>query len=305
ASGAGPVWLILLVAFCNAVIARRRLAAIASMIIGYVIAVWPPWRIGQAGGTNAWEAMWLAVGLLVLLSAAELVRLRRQRAGALARSREEEIRRQASEERLRMARDLHDVVAHNISVINVQANTALHLKDRQPERAWEALGTIHDVSRQALVELRSALGVLRQAGEDEPRAPTAGLERIGDMAARARAAGLAVTVQREGDGGPLPANVDLTAYRIVREALTNTAKHAPGSAVVVRIVNTGADLLVQVENEGGNRGPAPVTPVPAAGGNGLVGMRERAAALHGTLSAGPRPGGGFAVHAVLPLSEAE
>jgi signal transduction histidine kinase len=303
-SSAGPVWLILIVAFISAVVAGQRLAAIGSLVIGYLIAVWPPWLIGRPGGTQVTFTLWLAALLLGLLGAGELIRLRSQRAQALTRSREDEMRRQASEERLRLARDLHDVVAHNISVINVQANTALHLRDRQPERAWQALATIHDVSKQALVELRSVLGVLRQADEGEPRAPAAGLERLDELVERAEAGGVAVTVERDAEPGPLPADVDLTAYRIVQEALTNSAKHAAGAAVLVRIVRTDAELLVQVEDGGGGRVPGPPFPGPAPvpGGNGLAGMRERAKALRGTLSAGPRPGGGFAVRAVLPLA---
>ena len=303
ATSTAPAWLILIAAFISTVLARRRLAAVISLVAGYLIAVWPPWLIGRPGGPHPIFALWLAVFLLVLLSGAELMRLRQQRAEALARSRDDEVRRQASEERLRIARDLHDVVAHNISVINVQANTALHLASRQPERAWEALATIHDVSKQALVELRSVLGVLRQADEDEPRSPAAGLDRLDDLIERAKAVGLAVTVEQDGEGVRLPANVDLAAYRIVQEALTNSAKHAPGAAVRVRIARTGSDLQVQVEDEGRRESHLPAAgPAPVAGGNGLAGMRERVSALHGTLSAGPRPGGGFEVRARLPVA---
>jgi signal transduction histidine kinase len=301
ATSTAPAWLILIAAFIAAVLARRRLVAVGSLAAGYLIAVWPPWLIGRPGGVQAVFALWLAVFLLALLSGAELMRLRQQRAEALARSREDEMRRQASEERLQIARDLHDVVAHNISVINVQANTALHLAGRQPERAWEALATIHDVSKQALVELRSVLGVLRQAGEDEPRSPAAGLDRLDDLVERAKAGGLAVTVEQTEDPAALPANVGLAAYRIVQEALTNSAKHAPGSAVRVRISRTGSGLLVQVEDEGARMPHSPPAgPASIPGGNGLAGMRERVSALHGTLSAGPRPGGGFTVTAHLP-----
>ena len=129
---------------------------------------------------------------------------------------------------MRIARDLHDVVAHNISVINVQANTALHLMDRQPDRARSALTTINEVSGQALVELRSVLGVLRAVDEGAPRAPAPGLARLGDLADTAAAAGLAVRVEEDGQRVPLPADVDLAAYRIVQEALTNSARHSGG-----------------------------------------------------------------------------
>ena len=172
----------MIVAFFTAVLARQRVVAIASLVIGYLASVWPPWLIGQTGHASVAFALELAAGLVFMLIVAELIRIRSQRGAALARSREEELRRRASEERMRMARDLHDVVAHNISVINVQANTALHLMDRQPERARSALTTINEVSKQALVELRSVLGVLRDVDDRRrPRAPIPGLARLGDL----------------------------------------------------------------------------------------------------------------------------
>jgi DNA-binding CsgD family transcriptional regulator len=171
--------------------------------------VWPPWLVGTSGHPSATFALTLLIGLLVLLSAAELIRSGSQRAQELRRSREEELRRRASENRMRMARDLHDVVAHNISVINVQANTALHLMDRQPQRAREALTTINEVSRQALAELRSVLGVLRSideggVGQDAPRAPAPSLDRVDELAATMRAAGLAAAARfaQENSLGP-------------------------------------------------------------------------------------------------------
>jgi signal transduction histidine kinase len=252
-------------------------------------------------------ALGLAAGLTLMLAVAELIRIRSQRAAALARSREEELRRLASEERIRMARDLHDVVAHNISVINVQANTALHLMDRQPERARSALTTINDVSKQALVELRSVLGVLRDVDADgaagwAPRAPAPGLSLMGDLVDHAAAAGLAVRVEAEGEPVPLPADVDLAAYRIVQEALTNSARHSRGANATVRLGYDGAGLRLEVSDDGRSRPPPDRAQAGLAGsGHGIAGMTERAAALGGTLEAGPRPGGGFRVRAWLPL----
>jgi signal transduction histidine kinase len=300
-SHAGAVWVVLIVAFFSAVLAGRRKAAVISLLAGYVAALWPPWLVGRHGGPSLLFALWLAAWLVILLTLAELIRLRYQRGRALAHGREQELRRRASEERMRIARDLHDVVAHNISVINVQANTALHLKGRQPERAWEALSTINEVSKQALIELRSVLGVLRQVDEGEPRAPVAGLARIGELIERARAAGLKVKLTTEGQPQALPVNIDLAAYRIVQEALTNSAKHAAGAEVTVRIACTGAGVVVEVEDNGSAKVPSPPRALALAGGNGLAGMRERAAALQGRLAAGPRPGGGFRVAAWLPL----
>jgi signal transduction histidine kinase len=295
------VWLALVVAFFNAVLARRRAAAVASLVIGYAVSVWPPWLIGRRGHASAAFALGLAVFLVCLLSAAELIRVRSQRAAALQSGREEELRRRASEERMRMARDLHDVVAHNISVINVQANTALHLMDRQPERARSALTIINDVSRNALVELRSALGVLRDADERAPRSPSPGLSRLGDLADSATAAGLAVHIEEAERPAPLPADVDLAAYRIIQEALTNSARHSGGTKATVRVSYGDGALVVEVDDDG-----IPRPPGPGSGpGHGIAGMTERAKALGGTLQAGPQPEGGFGVRAWLPVRGGE
>ena len=171
AVGGGFIWIALIAAFINAATAGKHIAAAASLVIGYLTGFWPPWLIGTAGHASAAQAVGVAAWLMVLLAIAELVRIRSQRAAALRRGREEEYRRRASEDRVRMARDLHDVLAHNISVINVQSNTALHLMDRQPERAREALTAIHSVSKQALAELRSVLGVLQADAEYPPEHP--------------------------------------------------------------------------------------------------------------------------------------
>jgi signal transduction histidine kinase len=293
---AGAAWLALIIAFFTAVQARRRAAAIASLVIGYLVSVWPPWLVGTSGHQSATSALTLLIGLVVLLSAAELIRSGSQRAQALRRGREEELRRRASEDRMRMARDLHDIVAHNISVINVQANTALHLMDRQPQRAREALTTINEVSRQALTELRSVLGVLRDAGQGAPRAPAPGLDRVDELAATMRAAGLAIRVERHGSRIRLPGGADLAAYRIVQEALTNTARHSGGSAATIRIMYREDGVEVQVDDDGGPYGPAP----RPSGGHGIAGMAERAHAFSGWLQAGPQSGGGFRVKAWLP-----
>jgi signal transduction histidine kinase len=301
AASQNGVWLALIAAFFNAVLAQRRAAAVASLVIGYAVSVWPPWLIGRRGHASVAFALGLAVFLVCLLSAAELIRVRSQRAAALQNSREEELRRRASEERMRMARDLHDVVAHNISVINVQANTALHLMDRQPERARSALTIINDVSRNALVELRSALGVLRDADESAPRSPSPGLSRLGDLADSATAAGLAVHIEEAERPAPLPADVDLAAYRIIQEALTNSARHSGGTKATVRVGYGDGALVVEVDDDG-----IPGPPGRGSGaGHGIAGMTERAKVLGGTLQAGPRPGGGFGVRAWLPVRGSE
>jgi signal transduction histidine kinase len=310
------IYLALIVAFFTAVLAKKRIAAIASLVIGYAASVWP-FLMGESGHPSAVFAVGLAAGLIFLLSAAELIRSRNQRTAALARSRTEELRRLAGEERMKMARDLHDVVAHNISVINVQANTALHLMDRQPERARLALTTINEVSKQALVELRSVLGVLRDVDESAPRSPSPGLARLGDLVDTAAAAGLTVHVEPPDGPAPLPAEVDLAAYRIVQEALTNSARHSGGSTAMVRISQRSGGLLVEVTDNGKGRpggsgsgsrsgsrsgsGPGSRT----GSGHGIAGMTERAKVLGGTLHAGPRPDGGFGVRAWLPADRSE
>jgi signal transduction histidine kinase len=298
-----PLYLVLAAGFVNAVLAGRRVAAVASLVIGYLAAVWPPWLIGSRRHATAISALALLCGLLVLLGVAELTRARSQRAAALRRSREEQLRRLAGEERMRIARDLHDVVAHNISVINVQANTALHLMDRQPERARAALSTINEVSKQALVELRSVLGVLRDVDETAPLAPSPGLARLGELVESAAATGLAVGVEEVGPRVRLPANVDVAAYRIVQEALTNSARHSGSATATVRVRYGERDVVIEIADDGGGREGDRAAPAAANGaGRGISGMTERAHALGGTLNADHRPGGGFLVLARLPLN---
>ncbi|HEX6523960.1 MAG TPA: sensor histidine kinase [Streptosporangiaceae bacterium] len=300
-----PVWLALIVAYFNAVVAKRRAAAIASAIIGVLVSSWPPWLIGARGHTTASEALWLLFWLTVLLSVAELFRVRSQRAAEIESRRVAEARRAASEQRLAIARDLHDVVAHNISVINVQANTALHLMNRQPERAREALTAIHDVSKQAMAELRSVLGVLRTesdgADATAPRAPSPGLDRLPELASGT--AGIAVRVITDGSPRPVPTGVDVAAYRIIQEALTNSVRHSGGSEATVLLRYDDDALTICVDDDGigltgGMRPPGPSRPLRM--GNGVAGMTERARALGGTLEAAPRADGGFRVLAWLP-----
>ena len=296
----GAVWLSVIVAFGTAIYLRKRVAAVTFLIAGYVGLVWVP-VIAHARNhqpPTATFSIAMAAGLVVLLAASEGIRLQRQRAAALTYAREQEVLRRVSEERLRIAHDLHDVIAHSIAVINVQANTALHLMDRQPERARSALTTINEVSKQALAEVRTTLGILRQPGEDAPLAPTPTLTRLDDLIARAGEAGLRVRVHLHGEPDCLPGSVDMAAYRIVQEALTNTARHAPGDAVTVRIDYHRDALAVRVDDDGTE---LTSTLVSNGLGVGIVGMTERAHALGGTLEAGPRPGGGFEVHAVFPL----
>jgi signal transduction histidine kinase len=280
----GPVWLPMIVAFFSAHSEGHRLAAAVSLAVGWIAFAFVA-RLARGSDITAVGAAGLAGWLLVLFAAAEVIRSRRI-------SRADTARRQAGEERLRIARELHDVLAHDISLINVQAGVALHLIDERPEQAREALAAIKHASKDALGELRSVLEALRAEGP-APRAPTAGLERLPEVVNGAAAAGLRVETSVEGDAEPLPAALDLAAFRIVQEAVTNVIRHADTARADVRL-SYGEDALeVEVCDDG--RGGS-----VNGHGNGLAGMAERAAALGGTLDAGPRPGGGFRVHARLP-----
>lgn len=246
------------------------------------------------------DTTWVLGWTVAVLTVAELVRITGERRTEAEHKRREEELRQASDERLRIARELHDVLAHNISMINVQAGVALHLMDEQPEQARTALATIKEASKEALTEMRSVIGVLRQQGEEAPRSPTAGLARLEELLERARSAGLRVNSELDiPAGASLPAGVDLAAFRIVQESLTNVTRHAgPGPVTAwVRIAYVEDEISVRIDDDG--RG-APLLH-DHSGGNGLHGMRERVAALGGEFSAGPRPGGGFRVHAIFPV----
>lgn len=297
----GMIWIALIAAFINAVVARKRAAAVASLVIGYLASTWPPWQIGERGHVSVGVAVGVAAWLLVLLAITELIRLRGQRGAALQRGREEQLRRRASEDRMRIARDLHDVLAHNISVINVQANTALHLMDRQPDRAKEALTAIHGVSKEALNELRAVLGVLRDGEHAEdiaPRAPSPGLARLPDLLSSVRTAGLDVQLTSEGAIRPLPADADIAAYRVIQESLTNVRRHSKAASAAVSVRYEASGVAIKVADEGAG----PEDPSHSAG-NGINGMAERVHELGGTFYAGFKAGGGFEVLAWLPVDE--
>jgi len=219
---------------------------------------------------------------------AEAMKTRAER----AKAKEEQERRQASEERLRMARELHDVLGHHLSLINVQAGVGLHLMDNRPEQAREALAAIKTASSEALREVRAVLGVLRPEEEAAPRQPALGLDRLDELTG---SAGLPVTTTVSGAPRPLPAEVDRAAYRIVQEALTNVRKHAGADAKAEVTVSFTPDSLdLSVRNDG-------AAPPEIGEGSGITGMRARAEALGGSLQAGPQPGGGFLVTASLPV----
>jgi signal transduction histidine kinase len=301
----GPVWLTLVVAFFGAVVEGYRLAAVAVGVIGFGSIPWlgylirhqKPSAVGMLGGA-AW--------IIVLAGAGEVVRIRRERAAEAIRVREEEARLRASEERLRIARELHDSLGHYLSLISVQSAVALSLNTGLPEQAHEALVAVKEASREGLRELRSALAVLRTDGEPVPRAPTLTLARLNELVARTASAGLRVRSQTQGQARELPFGVDVAAYRIVQEALTNVAKHAGPATADVTVTYRQDDVTIQVDDDGKLAASlAPGGPVPGSTrGSGLAGMRERVTALGGELHAGPRPGGGFRVRARLPAAGA-
>jgi signal transduction histidine kinase len=251
---------------------------------------------------TVFAAMWWAEGVRARRAyVAEL----RDRAERAERTREEEARRRVDEERMRIARELHDVVSHTIGVISVQAGVAAHLLHRRPDKAADSLAAIRQASDEALGELHAMLGVLREGGGEDGRAPLApapGLAELDALVAQAAGAGVEVTVSLEGEPRRLPPAVDLAAYRVVQESLTNVARHAGASRAEVSVRHSDGRLVVEVTDDGRARpGNGPGNANGNGSGQGILGMRERARALGGSLEAGPRPGGGFRVQATLPV----
>ena len=288
----GPIFLSVVVALVGAVLRGHRRSTWALAAAGYVAfvvaSVVDPRHDGSVLAPDALVAGWL-IGVLAV---AELVRSRRDVHAARERATQEERQRRAGEQRLELAQELHDVLAHHISLINVQAGVALHLMDEHPERVAPALTEIKHASREALHELRGALEILRRA-DDAPRAPAPGLAELDRLVATVAASGLDVRLTADDGRCPLPAAVELAAYRIVQEALTNVSRHAHARSATVRVhVDDGVTVEITDDGIGGAAEP----------GNGITGMRRRAAALGGTVEAAPCPGGGFRVVAHLPAA---
>ncbi|TDE92716.1 sensor histidine kinase [Occultella glacieicola] len=233
---------------------------------------------------------------LIVLGIGELIRLNRARQAEFRRARAEAERRRVSEDQLRVARELHDVVAHHMSLINVQAGVALHLVDRRPEQVELALTTIKDASKEALTELRALIGVLRAEGEGAPRAPAADLGGLAPLISRASQAGVSTTLEVVGDLDDVPAAVGTAGFRIVQEAITNVVRHSGATRARARVRITVTDSALEVAVTDNGRGPGPA-PVP---GNGLRGMAERATAVGGSVRLTDGPDGGAALVAQLP-----
>jgi signal transduction histidine kinase len=255
---------------------------------------------------NAWGA---AILLVAIAAIGDIVSRRRQTRRVLAEQSEvnaqEQARRAALEERARIAREMHDVVAHHMSMIAVRAETAPYRVTGLPQPALAELGTIAVAAREALADMRRLLGVLRSETDETPTAPQPGLADLGALVEAARRAGVPATLAFPDGAGAVPAAVGLAAYRIVQEALANAARHAPGGPVRVAGRVLADRLEVSIRNEPPAGGRSPVEPAARAGsGHGIVGMRERVVLLGGELSAGPSSNGVYAVEAVLPLAAA-
>jgi signal transduction histidine kinase len=305
----GPEWLGLLIAFVTVIMAGYRRIGVALLFAAYVLSQWLPPLLGTGSAPPLALALSVPAWLLVVFLTAEWLRQRRIRAVESARLRREASRRQVTEERLRIARELHDVLAQNISLIHVQAATTLFQVDAAvgsgsaDERALRALATIKEVSHETLLALRSVLGALRydsdgSGGSEAPRAPAPSIGRLDDMVARVVTMGVTAQVEQRGPVRPLPPSVDLAAYRILQEALTNVARHSAATIARVQVTYGDADVVVQVDDDGKQQRPGFVR------GTGITGMAERATALGGNLEAGPKLGGGFRVCARLPIEEA-
>jgi signal transduction histidine kinase len=277
---------------------RQALTALAAEVAALVLATVV--RLAGPGDGDGWWRLagtWL-VWLVVLAAVVALGATARVRRESAAGVREAQARRAVSEEQLRMAQELHDVVGHGLAVIAMQAGVALHVLDKEPEKVRESLLAIRAMSRESLDGLRSELAVLRAgtAGAAERR-PVPGLADLGVLVDRIRAGGIDVRLVVTGDEQDVPTEVGAAAYRIVQESLTNVLRHAQTDEARVRVAVSERELVVTVEDSG--RGAA-----ADVEGSGIRGMRERAAALGGALEAQPAPRGGFAVRAVLPLVRA-
>lgn len=267
-----PAWALTVVALAVPVIAvqfeRQRWLVELSLLGVFTAALLAPWAVGTA------------------------VRLRRE---SVQVRRAEQARDRAYQERLRTAQDVHDIVGHGLAAISMQAGVALHVLDRSPDRARELLASIKASSEDSLDELRATLAVFRAPGDGTERAPAPGLDQLDGLVNRTIEAGLPVELVRTGEQGHLPASVEVTAYRIVQESLTNVLRHAGAATATVWVEHAAGQLLVEVIDTGD--GPAGT----ADAGQGITGMTARAAAVGGTLEAGPGRGGGFAVRARLPV----
>ena len=277
---------------------RRALAGLALLAVGYAIYALEDRNIRSGRTADLWAGSFFAVGILAAWLVGSFVRSGRERAAleAAAAAQERAAQDAVAEERSRLARELHDIVSHNLSVVVLQAGGARAQGDTAPAGTLEK---IERSSREALVEMRRLLGVLRERPDDGELAPQPGIAQLDSLAAGLREAGLSVELAVDGGHDDLPPALDLSAYRIVQEALTNTLKHARATQARVRICRQADALTIDVVDDGSGGAGRDSSSL----GHGLVGMRERVALFGGELEAGPGPEGGFAVHARLPLTD--
>jgi signal transduction histidine kinase len=272
--------------------ARQAGIALAAVVVcGWTVAL-------RAPDVERTEAIWITLPLagVFALSAAAARRAEQvRRAEARALRSAEEAQAAIAEERSRITRELHDVLAHSVSVMTVQASAVRRLLTPEQEREREALLTVEETGRQALAEMRRLVGIMREENEVAALAPQPGLETLPQLVEQVRQSGLPVELTVEGTPVKLPAGVDLSAYRIVQEALTNTLKHAGPAHAWVAVRYAGEDVEIEVANDGKSENDG-------GGGHGLVGMRERVALCGGELESGPRPGGGYKISARLPVA---
>lgn len=292
----GPAFLAPLVALCSAVLAGHRWVAYLTTAAAVLVLVVVHMLRNPGALPLAGAAAWVAA-LAAVIAGCEGWRARRERLVQAAAAQEQAALRRRSDERLRIAQELHDVLGHHVSLINVQAGVALYLMDDDPEQARSALTAIKQSSRDLLREMRATLGVLRGVDTAPPHHPVPGIADLDALVADVRSAGLPVEMRMEGEVVDLPPAVDRAAYRIVQEALTNTRRHAGPATATVLLRYAGDGLTVQVEDDGSGH----VWAGEDGGGNGVAGMRERAQALGGSSEIGPRQEGGFRVRAHLPV----
>ncbi|MFD0318446.1 sensor histidine kinase [Streptomyces flavalbus] len=293
----GPVMLVFVVALYTLVDEGHLAVALgfgAASVLAFALADGYHADDGGGNGATLLHAGWLvAVIVGVTRNRRAYVAEARARELAAEQRKDEEARRRATEDRLRIARELHDALGHHLSLINVQASAALHRPD--PDRSTQALTAIKQASKETLTELRATLTVLRREDDNAPAVTAPGLDRLYALVTAAGRSGLAIRTELA-ETRPLPPEADRAAYRIVQEALTNVTRHARAHTVAIRVRPEGDDVLVEVEDDG--------TGTPGPPGYGIRGMGERARALGGSLTAGRAPGGGFLVRARLPLRPA-
>jgi signal transduction histidine kinase len=289
----GPPYVALAFAIVSAIVRGARVWAWVSVGAAWLAAV----GAAIAMGREAWTPGRIAattLGILIVFGIGEGIRTRRDRAAEYWRLAGEREQSEVQAERVRIARELHDVLAHSLSQINVQAGVGLHLMDRQPDKAAEALASIKETSKSALDEVRSVLGALRSDGStDAPLVPEPALDRLPALVAAIRG----VEVALDDRIVEAPQSVQLALYRIVQESLTNVTRHAEATHATVRLWTEDGAYRVEVLDDGAGG----ATPASETGGRGLLGMRERAELLGGHLSAGPAPGTGFRVSATIPM----